>query len=183
MISEEEKKAIEYFKYQIELAHKEVEERKNDEFKGQGTLEEIAKMRYCNYKIILNLIEKQNKKIEKLENKNKELLRKLRNRVKEVKKLNKYSLYKNEFSNLNKIIKEKEALYQKALTDLVIAEKMIDEMASEINTLNGYLVNEYENFDIDYYNSHFDELNNSDDKIAENAIKEYFKKKIEENLE
>ncbi len=32
----------------------------------------------------------------------------------------------------NKKIAEKEALYQKALTDLVIAEKMIDEMAEHI---------------------------------------------------
>ncbi len=48
-LSEEEKKAIEYFKYQIELAHKEVKERQNDEFKGKGTLEDIAKMKYCNF--------------------------------------------------------------------------------------------------------------------------------------
>ncbi len=61
-LSEEEKKAVEYFKYQIELAQKEVKERQNDEFKGQGTLEDIAKMKYCNFKKILNLIEKQSKK-------------------------------------------------------------------------------------------------------------------------
>ncbi len=44
------------------------------------------------------------KEIEKLKNKNKDLLRKLRNRVKEVNKLIKYSAYKKEFSRLNAII-------------------------------------------------------------------------------
>lgn len=58
--------------------------------------------------IILNLIEKQSKEIETLKNNNKDLLRKLRNRVKEVKKLEKYSLYKKEFSTLNKRIEKKE---------------------------------------------------------------------------
>jgi len=55
---------------------------------------------------ILNLIQSQQKEIEKLRNKNKDLLRKLRNRVKEVKKLTKYSLYKKEFSKLNKEIEK-----------------------------------------------------------------------------
>lgn len=85
-MSEEEKKAIERFK---------------------------ANANYCitskeTTKIILNLIEKQSKEIETLKNNNKDLLRKLRNRVKEVKKLEKYSLYKKEFSTLNKRIEKKE---------------------------------------------------------------------------
>lgn len=45
--------------------------------------------------------------IEKLSNNNKRLLKKLRNRVKEVKKLTKYSLYKKEFSRLNKELEKK----------------------------------------------------------------------------
>lgn len=56
---------------------------------------------------VLNLIQKQEKTINKLKRHNKELLRKLRNRVKEVKKLTKYSFYKKEFATLNKKLKEK----------------------------------------------------------------------------
>lgn len=48
--------------------------------------------------------------LEKLKKHNKELLRKLRNRVKEVKKLNKYSLYKKEFKTLNKQLKNKDKI-------------------------------------------------------------------------
>lgn len=56
---------------------------------------------------ILNLIQRKDRQIEKLKNKNKDLLRKLRNRVKEVKKLIKYSLYKKEFSKLNRMLEQK----------------------------------------------------------------------------
>ena len=45
--------------------------------------------------------------IDKLKKHNDDLLRKLRNRVKEVKKLEKYSLYKGEFSKLNKQLQNK----------------------------------------------------------------------------
>lgn len=58
-------------------------------------------------KTVLNIIQKQEKTINKLKRHNKELLRKLRNRVKEVKKLTKYSFYKKEFATLNKKLKEK----------------------------------------------------------------------------
>ena len=59
---------------------------------------------------ILNLMQKLQKENEKLKSKNQDLLKKLRNRVKEVKKLNKYSLYKIEFANLNKQIREKDKI-------------------------------------------------------------------------
>lgn len=45
--------------------------------------------------------------IDKLKKHNNNLLKKLRNRVKEVKKLEKYSLYKEEFSRLNKQLQNK----------------------------------------------------------------------------
>lgn len=74
--------------------------------------------------IILNLIEKQEKEIEKLKTKNSDLLRKLRNRVKDVKKLQKYGAYKKEFSNLNKRIEKQ--------------SKMIDLMAEQLTSpING----------------------------------------------
>lgn len=44
--------------------------------------------------------------LDKLKKQNYDLLRKLKNRVKEVRKLGKYSMYKKEFSTLNKKIDE-----------------------------------------------------------------------------
>lgn len=48
--------------------------------------------------------------IDKLKKHNDDLLRKLKNRVKEVKKLQKYSLYKEEFSRLNKQLQNKDKI-------------------------------------------------------------------------
>lgn len=56
---------------------------------------------------ILSMLEEKDKQIDKLKKHNDDLLRKLRNRVKEVKKLEKYSLYKEEFSRLNKQLQNK----------------------------------------------------------------------------
>lgn len=47
---------------------------------------------------------------DKLKKHNDDLLRKLRNRVKEVKKLQKYSLYKEEFSRLNQQLQSKDKI-------------------------------------------------------------------------
>lgn len=55
-------------------------------------------------------LEKKESEIDKLRNTNKDLLKKLRNRVKEVKKLTRYSLYKKEFSRLNKQLEKKDAV-------------------------------------------------------------------------
>lgn len=74
--------------------------------------------------IAQQIIKKQQEEIEKLKDNNKKLLRKLRNRVKEVKKLEKYSLYKTEFSNLNKQIEKK--------------DKIIDNTINEIENLRQY---------------------------------------------
>lgn len=67
---------------------------------------------------LLQAYKDQEKEIDKLKNKNSELLIKLRNRGKEVNKLTKYSNYKKEFTTLNNRIKE--------------LEKVIDEMAKVI---------------------------------------------------
>lgn len=58
----------------------------------------------------LSMLEEKDKQIDKLKKHNDELLRKLRNRVKEVKKLEKYSLYKEEFSRLNKQLQNKDKI-------------------------------------------------------------------------
>jgi len=68
--------------------------------------------------VVLNLIETKQEKIKKLKINNKDLLRKLKNRVKEANKLRKYSLYKKEFSTLNKQLENK--------------DKIINEMAKYI---------------------------------------------------
>ena len=69
---------------------------------------------------VLSMLEEKDKQIDKLKKHNDELLRKLRNRVKEVKKLEKYSLYKEEFSRLNKQLQNK--------------DKIIDLMAEQLTT-------------------------------------------------
>lgn len=70
MLSEEEKKAIEYFKDDIEFLE---EDLKNPNFLGRYI---TIRTKECNYlKILLNLIEKQQAEIEKWENIKKELIR------------------------------------------------------------------------------------------------------------
>lgn len=112
-MNEEEKKAIEYLKAKIEINKikiKSIEEKGDKSLMGLGTMHDVYKLQNLNYILLLNLIEKQDKIIDKQTNNNKDLLRKLRNRVKEVKQLSKYSLYKKEFSTLNKQIKDKDKI-------------------------------------------------------------------------
>ena len=91
-----------------------------------NNLEIVEKLTPYGRKAIKYWVNKLQKENEKLKYKNKDLLRKLRNRVKEVKKLTKYSQYKKEFSRLNQIIKEKDNQI-----DLILKEQIED----------GYLVN------------------------------------------
>lgn len=120
MLSEEEKQAIE----RLNEILKEWQEIVNIEDKEEREIEMslyIEEMPFEETKTVLNLISRLKKKNKKLKDKNQDLLRKLRNRVKEVKKLTKYSLYKKEFSRLNKVIKEK--------------DKQIDLMVEYINNI------------------------------------------------
>lgn len=175
-MTEDERKTIEYWKEQLKSYKKEIEQRQNDEFKGYGTDEDIAKFNYCNIHIMLNLIEKQQAEIEKLRNNNKDLLRKLRNRVKEVKKLTRYSLYKKEFATLNKQIKHKdnEIKCLKSLHNTQV--EIIDEMAKTLkwsfNAGLGLIPSSICDCKGD--------IRNCEDKICTDCIKEYFKKKVEE---
>ena len=78
----------------------------------------IDKDFFLNYaETVLSELEKKDKEIEKLKKDNKELLRKLRNRVKEVNKLTKYSLYKKEFSTLNKQLEKKDKIIDLIVED------------------------------------------------------------------
>lgn len=73
---------------------------------------------------------------DKLKKHNDDLLRKLRNRVKEVKKLEKYSLYKEEFSKLNKQLQNKDKIID------LMAERVLltEEEWKEIKEKNIYNV-------------------------------------------
>ena len=86
----------------------------------------------------------------------KNLLRKLRNRVKEVKKLTRYSLYKKEFSTLNKKLQQK--------------DKIIDEMETYIVTLDIE-----EDICKKTKNEHCDKMNFGE---CEDCIKQYFENKV-----
>lgn len=101
----EEKEAIEYFikRMDICLENADICDENNFDEEAICLRKELALI-----EIVLNLIQRQDRQIQKLKNKNKDLLRKLRNRVKEVNKLIKYSTYKKEFSRLNAIIKQKD---------------------------------------------------------------------------
>ena len=58
----------------------------------------------------IEALKEHKEQIDKLKKHNDELLRKLKNRVKEVTKLEKYSLYKEEFSRLNKQLQNKDKI-------------------------------------------------------------------------
>ena len=111
---------------------------------------------------VLTMLEEKDKQIDKLKKHNDELLRKLRNRVKEVKKLEKYSLYKEEFSRLNKQLQNK--------------DKIIDLMANHIATSDSDLC---EYLDITTKCKYYAGDN---EKTCDNCIKQYFENKAKELL-
>ena len=102
--------------------------------------------------------------IDKLKKHNNNLLRKLRNRVKEVKKLKKYSLYKEEFSRLNKQLQNK--------------DQIIDLMAKVIN--EAYF--ESEDFEEWFENKICKVQRDEDYTYLEKDIKRYFENKAKELL-
>ena len=107
----------------------------------------------------LNLeLEKKEAEIDKLRNSNKDLLRKLRNRVKEVKKLTRYSLYKKEFARLNKQLEQKDKIIDLLADDLRYYEGMQQDQLFCIDTCEGKMC---------------------DKEHCKERIKEYFYKKVE----
>ena len=102
-------------------------------------------------------LEKKDKEISKLKNNNKDLLRKLRNRVKEVTKLEKYSLYKKEFSRLNKQLQNKDKIID------LMAEKFEDlKLAYFKKEDGGEFMGKYRTYN-------------------KNEWKQYFERKVEED--
>jgi DNA repair ATPase RecN len=134
---------------------------------------------------VLNMLKEKDAEIEKLRKHNKELLRKLRNRVKEVKKLQKNPNYKAIVTKQGKTLEERaeqikkyKQLYNKALDDAVTTshdnmkkDKMIDLMAEYISDLD---------IDEDICKKQSD--NNCDDINREveckECIKQYFERKV-----
>ena len=79
---------------------------------------------------VLTMLEEKDKQIDKLKKHNDELLRKLRNRVKEVKKLEKYSLYKKEFSRLNQKLQSKDKIID-LMAEFIEDELTVDEFCTK----------------------------------------------------
>ncbi len=80
---------------------------------------------------------------DKLKKHNDDLLRKLRNRVKEVKKLEKYSLYKEEFSRLNKQLQNKDKIIDLMAEDMAF-DNEINSM-EDIRTIKEQIKQYFEN--------------------------------------
>ena len=79
-----------------------------DDVYSTGLVEDEERNKYQDaIETVLPMLEEKDKQIDKLKKHNDDLLRKLRNRVKDVKKLQKYILYKKEFSRLNKQLQNK----------------------------------------------------------------------------
>ena len=110
--------------------------------------------------IVLSMLEEKDKQIDKLKKHNDRLLKKLRNRVKDVKKLQKYSLYKKEFSGLNKQLQNK--------------EKIINLMANHIATSDSDLC---EYLDITTKCKYYAGDNGN---TCDSCIKQYFENKSKE---
>ena len=79
---------------------------------------------------VLPMLEEKDKQIDKLKKHNDDLLRKLRNRVKDVKKLQKYSLYKKEFSRLNKQLQNKDKQID-LMAEFIEDELTVDEFCTK----------------------------------------------------
>ena len=134
--------------------------------KSKITYEKVRDIQEKNKNIVdKNYISKQiikDKQIDKLKKHNDDLLRKLRNRVKEVKKLEKYRLYKKEFSRLNKQLQNK--------------EKIIDLMAEHIATSDSDLC---EYLDMTTKCKYYAGDNG---KTCDSCIKQYFENESKELL-
>ena len=127
---------------------------------------EMLDKKYLNTKnskaieIVLSMLKEKDKQIDKLKKHNDRLLKKLRYRVKDVKKLQKYSLYKQEFSKLNKQLQNK--------------DKIIDLMAE---TINNHDIDE----DICKQMGQKENCNEFEDKEkCKDCIKRYFENKAKE---
>lgn len=132
-----------------------------DDVYSTGLVEDEERNKYQDaIETVLPMLEEKDKQIDKLKKHNDDLLRKLRNRVKDVKKLQKYSLYKKEFSRLNKQLQNKDKIID------LMAEFIEDELTvDEFCTKEGCYADNY--------------IDGHCEKCL-NCIKQYFKNKAKE---
>ena len=123
-MSEEEKRAIEYWKEQLKDYKKEIKQRQNDEFKGYGTPEDITKLKYCTLHTILNLIEKQQAEIE-------HQIEKRNNQKEELAILNEKQ---KEFNNLTNTLKSYKGQFKRQQKELEKKDKIINKMAEQLTS-------------------------------------------------
>lgn len=122
----------------------------------------------------MQISKEEKKAIEYFKNKLKEFKKRLGDKITTEENIN-LEMILNIIEKQNKELGEKETLYQKALTDLVIAEKMVDEMAEHI--VNGTTV--VDNVCSIMYGCKEDVLGNHIHKKMVNLIKKFFKDKVE----
>lgn len=140
---------------------------------------------------VLNMLKENSAEIEKLRKHNKELLRKLRNRVKEVKKLQKNPNYKAIVTKQGKTLEERaeqikkyKQLYNKALDDAVITahvnmkkDKMINLMLDKLN--QGCKV--FEKDEIKEIVEIYEKIKSTSDlrgiELRKDCLKQYFERK------
>ena len=124
---------------------KELEGRcRNLDKEAQSYLEELmgdSTLKNRTIKQLNSELKKKEAEIDKLRNTNKDLLKKLRNRVKEVKKLTRYSLYKKEFVRLNKQLENKDTV--------------IDLMADKLVEAHGWFYSEFDNYTKEDFKQYF----------------------------
>ncbi len=109
-VDKQEQEAIEYFKKHIKYFEEQIKFIEATDCDYYDEELELYQNRVKQFNTVLFMLEEKDKQIDKLKKHNDELLRKLRNRVKEVTKLEKYSLYKKEFSRLNKQLQNKDKI-------------------------------------------------------------------------
>ena len=126
-MTKEQEEAIEYFRKNIKYFEEQIKFIEATDCDYYDEELELYQNRVKQFNTVLSMLKEKDKIIDKLKKNNYDLLRKLKNRVKEVKKLEKYSLYKREFSRLNKQLQNK--------------DQIIDLMANHIATSDSDLCN------------------------------------------
>ena len=159
-MTKEQEESIEYLKKHIKYFEEQIKFIEATDCDYYDEELELYQNRVKQFKTVLSMLEEKDKEIDKLKKHNDDLLRKLRNRVKEVKKLKKYSLYKEEFSRLNQQLQSK--------------DKIIDLMANHIATSDSDLC---EYLDITNKCKYYAGDNG---KTCDSCIKQYFENKAKE---
>lgn len=142
-ITVEQEEAIEYFKKHIKYFEEQIKFIEATDCDYYDEELELYQNRVKQFNTVLSMLKEKDKQIDKLKKHNDKLLRKLRNRVKEVKKLEKYSLYKEEFSRLNKQLQNKDKIIDLMAEDMAF-DNEINSM-EDIRTIKEQIKQYFEN--------------------------------------